>query len=76
MASKNFNCSIACEGIFADAQWNAEAPDEDMGGTDAKNLMRLMKEYKEFKKVIRHFRFDANKTTSTYGENAFILAAL
>ena len=76
MASKNFNCSIACEGIFADAQWNAEAPDEDTGGTDAKNLMGLMKEYKEFKKVIRHFRFDANKTTSTYGENAFILAAL
>ena len=67
-ADDDFNCSIACEGIFADAQWIPEASIEDIEGTDKNNLMRLINEYKEFKKNVRHFRFDSNLTASNYGE--------
>ena len=67
-AAESFNCSIACEGIFADAQWIREATDENIEGMDKNNLMRLIKEYKVFKKNVRHFQFDSNLTVSTYGE--------
>ena len=67
-AGESFNCNIACEGIFADAQWIPEATDENIEGTDKNNLMRLIKEYKEFKKNVWHFQFDSNLTASNYGE--------
>ena len=73
-AGESFNCNIACEGIFADAQWIPEASYKEIEGTDKNNLMRLILEYKEFKKNVRHFRFDSNLTASTYGENNFQLS--
>ena len=79
-ANQNFNCSISCEGIYADAQWTEEAlnstkeeEEEDenaqsLSGMD--NLRRLIKEYKELKKKnVRHLRFDVTANASTYGEN-------
>ena len=79
-ANRNFNCSISCEGIYADTQWTEEALNSDkeeeeedenaqsLSGMD--NLRRLIKEYKELKKKdVRHLRFDVTANRSTYGEN-------
>ena len=78
-ANQNFNCSISCEGIYADVQWTEEAlntnkeDEEDatngqsLSGKD--NLRRLIKEYKELKKNVRHIRFDNAANRSNYGEN-------
>ena len=88
-ANRNFNCSVSCEGIYADAQWTEEAlnsikdevlDEEDenaqsLSGMD--NLRRLIKEYKELKKKnVRHVRFDVTSNTSTYGENVSTIIQL
>ena len=72
-AAESFNCSIACEGIFADAQWIPGGSDNDIEGTDKSNFMRLINEYKEYKKNDRHLQFDSNLTESNYGENFVFL---
>ena len=61
----SFNCSVNCEGIYADVQWlegmvevkgRIEKKGEEL---DRKKYMRLLHEYKHFKKdIVRHFRFD------------------
>ena len=86
-ANRNFNCSISCEGIYADAQWTEEAlnsiKDEDEEDENAQslsgmdNLRRLIKEYKELsKKDVRHLRFDVAANTSTYGETVSTIIQL
>ena len=86
-ANQDFNCSISCEGIYADTQWTEEALNSDkeeeeedenaqsLSGMD--NLRRLIKEYKELKKKnVRHLRFDVTSNTSTYGENVSTIIQL
>ena len=60
-----FNCSVNCEGIYADVQWVEDkiADEERTVGKrgmeqDKKKYMRLITEYNHFKEnIVQHFRF-------------------
>ena len=69
-----FNCSVNCDGVYADVQWVKEgihgsaeetiAEEERTIGKrgveqDKKKYMRLVSEYKLFREgVVQHFRFN------------------
>ena len=57
-----FNCSINCEGIYADVEW---FKDNKGFGRDKLKYKRLISEYNTFKRnIVQHFKFDpANDST-------------
>ena len=57
-----FNCSVSCEGIYADVEW---FKDNKGNGRDKLKYKRLISEYNTFKRnLVKHFKFDpANDST-------------
>ena len=63
-ATSTFNCSVACEGIYADVQWVENVVEGMEGkkrdGLDRQKFEKMMSEYNQFKKnQVQHFRFDS-----------------
>ena len=59
-----FNCSLTCEGIYADVEWDEEREEENMN-----KILTLTTEYKKFKKSnIQHFRFNSSSMDASYGK--------
>ena len=63
--ARSFNCSVNCEGIYADVQWLEEMVTvKDRVGKkgeelDKKKYLRLLSDYKNFKEnTVQHFRFN------------------
>ena len=73
-----FNCSVTCEGIFADTDHFAvdKTGGKMRGGfgqneteLDEKKLKKLVLEYKNFKKKnFRHLRFNSAANRTQFGE--------
>ena len=57
-----YNCSVSCEGIYADVEW---FKDNKGNGRDKLKYKRLISEYNTFKRnIVQHFKFDpANDST-------------
>ena len=57
-----FNCSVSCEGIYADVEW---FKDNKGNGRDKLKYKRLISEYNTFKRnIVQHFKFvPANDST-------------
>ena len=73
-ASKIFNCSVACQGIYADVEWSDEkvigekAKKENGEELDKAKLLKLVEEFQENKKrYVRNFKFTADPNSSTFG---------
>ena len=73
-ASKIFNCSVACQGIYADVEWSDEkvigenAKKENGEELDKAKLLKLIEEFQEKKKrYVRNFKFTADPNSSTFG---------
>ena len=73
-ATKIFNCSVACQGIYADVEWSDEkvigekVKNENGEELDKAKLLKLVEEYRENKKRhVRNFKFAANPNSSTFG---------
>ena len=67
-ASSTFDCSVACEGIYADVAWNDEKVLEDEKKTgngvelNRDKLLQIIQEYREKKaKFVKNFAFNAIK---------------
>ena len=77
-SSLDFNCSVTCEGIFADTNHFAvDKTEGKMRGSfgqneaelDEKKFKKLVSEYKNFKKKnFRHFRFNSAANLTQFGE--------
>ena len=72
--SQSFNCTVTCEGIYADvALVKGEDPKEMMEDKSFKGgnkmvFRRLISEYKEFKRDhVKHFRFNSETSTTMFG---------
>ena len=72
--SQSFNCTVTCEGIYADvALVKGEDPKEMMEDKSFKGgnkmvFRRLISEYKEFKRNhVKHFRFNSETSTTMFG---------
>ena len=76
-----FNCSVSCEGVHADVQHeenkvnlmteeNHEMSSEKQNGAgNFENLLRMVKEYKTFKKsLVTSFDFDPSALQAHFGE--------
>ena len=79
-STQTFNCNVTCEGIYADVEWvKGEKPMEMMKGKNREELgrmglMRLISEYKEFKRThVQHFRFDSEANTTMFGKSFYII---
>ena len=85
---ERFNCSVSCEGLYADGHRgdkvnlrpcekisdSSEMLCETSDGDDrtSKQLMRMVKEYKRFKKtLVQIFDFNSSDTQAKYGEAIF-----
>ena len=69
-----FNCSVSCQGIFADIEWSDEkvieekVKKENGEELDRAKLLKLLEEYQENKKrYVRNFKFTANPHSSMFG---------
>ena len=73
-SAETFNCSVNCEGFYADVQWaEKRTADECLTGNreeemDKMKYSDLLSEYKDFKRsIVRHYRFNGTNKT-TYGK--------
>ena len=84
MSSHGFNCSVACEGIYVDIEWEEETSllkgkarktdDEQKKGDilSRKGFAKMIKEYTAYKKqYAQHFRYDARAESTNFGESDF-----
>ena len=70
-SAETFNCSVNCEGFYADVQW-AEERTADEGRTrkrdeemDKQKYLTLLSEYKHFKtSIVQHYRFNGAAKTN------------
>ena len=81
-ANHHFNCSVACEGIFVDVEWeedhvltsSAETTnkmDVERKGDVLKigKVEKLINDYVAFKRAyVQHFRYDAKATSSNFSK--------
>ena len=65
---------MTCEGIYADVEWvKGEEPMAMMKGKNLEDLekidiLRLISEYKEFKRThVQHFRFNSEASATIFG---------
>ena len=66
-SAETFNCSMTCEGMYADIDWKSGIPN----GKDRKKYAELRSEYQNFKKEnVKHFRFssEAHSSSGTFGK--------
>ena len=77
----SFNCSVSCEGIYADVEWFKGNKGK---GRDKMKFRRLVSEYNTFKRNnVQHFKFDpANDSTNfrklefyMYNTQSYLLCA-
>ena len=73
--AQTFNCNVTCEGIYADvALSQGKGPKEILkdkysDGLDNMDLLRLISEYKAFRRThAQHFRFNSAANSSLFGE--------
>ena len=78
-AAETFNCSVSCQGIYADVEWSDEkvieekVKKENGEELDRAKLLKLLEEYQENKKqYVRNFKFTANPDSSTFGNSILI----
>ena len=65
-SAKTFNCSLACEGIFADISWKVA---EMENKKDKKKYQDLSSEYQDLKKKhVKYFRFNSNDSSKMFGK--------
>ena len=65
-SARRFNCNTACEGIYAGIEWGEVIMNTEV---DKKKYMKLLSEYKNFKKTnCRHFRFHSAANLTQFGE--------
>ena len=60
---ESFNCSVTCEGIYADVQMRQMKESDERKGEelDKQKYIELISEYKKFKRNgVRHFRFNSS----------------
>ena len=83
--SKNgFNCSVACEGVYVDIEWeddnllkgntgkanNGEQKKGDI--LSGKSFAKMIKEYSAYKKhYAQQFRYDAHAESTNFGQYDF-----
>ena len=61
-STSTFNCSVTCEGIFADTV-RSNIDNQDSEQIDQEKYQRLLTEYKNLKrKTCKHYRFNSNMT--------------
>ena len=73
-SADTFNCSVNCEGLYADVKWAEERP-ADEGRTGKKDeemdkmiFSKLLSQYKHFKRsIVEHYRFNGTNKTN-YGK--------
>ena len=66
-SAETFNCSMTCEGMYADIGWKSG----HSKGKDKKKYAELHSEYQKFKKEnVKHFRFssEAHSSSGTFGK--------
>ena len=73
--AQTFNCNVTCEGIYADvALLQGKGPkeilkDKNPDGLDNVDLLRLISEYKAFRRTqAQHFKFNSAANSSLFGE--------
>ena len=80
--TQTFNCTVTCEGIYADVEWvKGEDPMEMTNGKrnrrwqkEKMDLLKLISEYKEFKRAhFQHFRFNSEASTTMFGNFCFLI---
>ena len=84
MASHGFNCSVGCEGIFVDIEWEEEnlllkengktTNDEQKKGDilSGKGFAKMIKQYTTYKKeYAQQFRYDAHAESTNFGQYDF-----
>ena len=65
-SAKTFNCSMTCDGIYADIFWK-ESEMEDTKDKDKYTL--LSSEYDNFKRTsVKHFEFKSTSASSMFGK--------
>ena len=82
-SKSTFNCSVNCEGIYADVQRVGEKLETDMEvdedeveeaskGKDWKKLKTLISEYEMFKRSnVQHFKFNATAYSKNFSKFQF-----
>ena len=73
-STSTFNCSFACEGIYADVEWVENVVEGMEGkkrdGLDRQKFKKLISEYNHFKKnQVQHFRFDSAARSASFGNS-------
>ena len=68
-SAETFNCSVNCEGFYADVhavEGHTGEKDEEM---DKKKYLTLLSEYNHFKRsIVQHYRFTIGVAETNYGE--------
>ena len=65
-SAQTFNCSMTCNGMYADIHWKAAEMKNEM---DKKKYTELSSEYMNFKrKNVKHFAFSSATPWSLFGK--------
>ena len=65
-SAETFNCSMTCEGMYADISWKAA---EVKIEKDKEKYEELSSEYMNFKReYVKHFEFSSETSLSMYGK--------
>ena len=70
-SAETFNCSINCEGMYADINLEIGNPDGKMkNGKDKKKYAELYSEYRNFKEEnVKQFRFSSEAYSTNFGKS-------
>ena len=64
-SAATFNCSLTCDGIYADISWKTEKMKNEI---DKEKYTKLSSEYRNFKKEnLNYFRFSSEASYSDFG---------
>ena len=65
-SAKTFNCSMTCNGMYADINWKVGNMEDEM---DKEKYTELLSEYENFKKEnVKHFRFSSGAYWKNFGK--------
>ena len=65
-SAQTFNCSMTCNGVYADTNWKDEHRKDEK---DRDKYLMLASQYQNFKKEqVKHLRFSSEASSSMYGK--------
>ena len=66
-SAQTFNCSMTCNGMYADTNWKAAKMDDEK---DRGKYADLVSEYQNFKtENVKHFKFSSESSSTMYGKH-------